>query len=100
MNQPAVQPTPGQKTLGLARKRPKPDQTFFQFIKKPVTRGAKIIKIEIYDTDSFPKSEQPMCNCEADVCVQHVVKSILFDDIYTSTRELISRIQDEIEPKA
>ncbi|CAH0696326.1 unnamed protein product [Spodoptera exigua] len=38
MNQP-VQQTTGQKTLGLARKRSKTDQTFFQYIKKPVTRG-------------------------------------------------------------
>lgn len=100
MFQSAVQQSSGQKTLGLARKRPKTDQTFFQYIKKPVTREAKIIKIEIYDTNSFPKSEQPMCHCEADVYVQHVVKTILFDDIYSRTRELIARIQDDIDPKA
>lgn len=98
INQP-VQQTTVQKTLNLARKRSKTDQTFYQFIKKPVSRGTKIIKIEIYDTDSFQKSEQPMCNCEADVCVQHVVKTILYDDIYTSTRELIAKIQDDIEPR-
>lgn len=99
MNQPAVQQSPEQKTLGLARKRPKTEQTFFQYIKKPIMRRRKIIKIEIYDTDSFTKSEQSMCNCEANVCVQHVVKDILFDQIYSSTRKLIATIQDDIEPK-
>lgn len=98
MNQQAQQTTV-QKMFNLGCKRSKTDQTYYQYIKKPVSRGMKIIKIEIYDTDNFQKSEQSICNCQADVCVQHVVKTILYDDIYTSTRELIAKIQDDIEPR-
>ncbi|CAH0692090.1 unnamed protein product [Spodoptera exigua] len=108
MNQP-VQQTTGQKTLGLARKRSKTDQTFYQFIKKPVSRGTKIIKIEIYDTDSFQKSEQPMCNCEADAyerrfpsCPQIpvVVECVITDDSWSaddSQRQTTRRCQLNVE---
>lgn len=97
--EPAVVPKPGQKTLGLdaaSRKRARMEQTFYSYIKKPIKRGSKILKIEIYDTGHYPKPEDPICRCDAEVCVQHVVKSQIFDDIYSSIKDIINKIQDEL----
>lgn len=82
--------------LGLSRKRMRTERTLFSFIKKPITRGAKIIKIEIYDADNSPNSEKSTCDCEAEICVQHIVKTVMFDDIYNNIKDIITKIQDEI----
>lgn len=82
--------------LGLSRKRPRSERVLFSYIKKPISRGAKIIKIEIYDADTHPNSEKPTCECEAEICVQHIVKTVMFDDIYSNIKDIISKIQDEI----
>lgn len=93
---------PVQKNAGnenVSRKRTRTDNIVFSFIKKPIIRGTKIIRIEIYDPDNFQKSDQSTCNCEAEICVQHVVKSVLFDDIYKGTKDIINKIQDELDSK-
>lgn len=88
----------GIKTLGLetaSRKRTRSEQTIYSYIKKPVKRGSKIIKIEIYDSEQFLKAEDSICSCTAEVCVQHVVRSMIIDDIYNAVKDVINKIQDE-----
>lgn len=70
--------------------------TNYTFIKKP-TQGYKIIRVEIYDAKMFECTDETICKCKAELCAQHVVKSILFDDIYITTRDLISKIQKLID---
>lgn len=65
--------------------RSKPIVTTF----KKVVRGRKVIRIEIYDADQFENVQQSMCNCSAEICVQHVVENIVGDDIYSRIRDVI-----------
>lgn len=91
-----------QKYLGLAeasRKISKNKRIIYSYIKKPITRPSKIIRIQIFDAENFEQKDSSMCNhyCEAEVCAQHVVKNIILDDIFSSTKELINKIQENME---
>ncbi|XP_047041935.1 uncharacterized protein LOC124645979 [Helicoverpa zea] len=70
--------------------------TSYTFIKKPAL-GFKIVRIEIYDAKDFMDREDTLCKCKAELCAQHVVKHVLFDDIYKSANELIQKIQNNLE---
>ncbi|PZC85652.1 uncharacterized protein LOC124644834 [Helicoverpa zea] len=61
---------------------------------KKLTRGAKIIRIEIYDTENFPDHISSLCNCDAELCVQHVVKNVFMDDVYKSVKEIALKVSD------
>lgn len=82
----------------LSRKRTG-EPTVLSYIKKPVKRPVKIIRIEIYDADTLQKSEQSVCNCEAEVCVQYVVNGVLYDEIYGATKDVINKIQDSLDSR-
>lgn len=95
-----------QRKLGLNanRKRPASDNDLlsqssslnYSFVKK-ASRGSKIIRIEIYDAKDFDNQEGALCKCKADLCVQHVVKNVIFDDIYKNVKDAVSKIQENIE---
>lgn len=70
--------------------------TSYEFIKKPA-QGHKLIRIEIYNANSFDTVEDTLCKCKAELCVQHVVKTILFDDIYISICDIVTKIQELFE---
>lgn len=79
---------------GVNRKRSN-DEALYSYVKRPL-KGSKVIRIEIYDAKSFEDRQQNICKCKADLCVQHVVKNNM-DGIYQSTKELIFKIQENIE---
>lgn len=68
----------------------------YTFIKKTST-GSKIIRIEIHDAKNFLNREDTLCKCEAEICAQHVVKHIMFDDIYKSAIDLIEKIRSNFD---
>lgn len=70
--------------------------TNYSFIKKPA-QGYKLVRIEIYDAKNFDSAEDTLCKCKAELCAQHVVKTVLFDDIYISTQDIITKIQALLE---
>lgn len=99
---PMLSDSAGRRTLGLGlRKRPRDEQTIYEYIKKPMSSAYKIIRIEIHDVETFKKvhANSSICNCEAEICVQHITESILFDDIYHAVREVIYKIQSNLETK-
>lgn len=49
--------------------------------------GAKVIRIEIYDANQFENNS--MCQCSAEICVQHIVKDIYNDNIYLRVKDLL-----------
>lgn len=51
--------------------------------------GSKVIRIEIYNAESFANIEQSICNCNAELCAQHVVEDIHADNIYPRVRDII-----------
>lgn len=67
-------------------------------MKKPA-RGVKVIRIEIHDVDKF-RGTNDMCECDAELCAQYVAKSLIMDDIYRQTKELINKIHDSIDGNA
>lgn len=90
---------PKNKNIQESRKRRSDENsltTNFCFIKTPM-QGYKIIRIEVYDAKKFDSIDDTICKCKAELCVQHVVKGVLFDEIYTSTCDIISKIQQLIE---
>lgn len=34
-----------------------------------------------------------MCNCNAELCAQHVVKNMLLDNVYEATRDVLDKIE-------
>ena len=80
------------------RKRNKNDNiAFYTYIKKPCLQGVKVIRIEIHDAGTMEKSQESVCNCNAQLCVQYVAKSICFDDIYVEVCELVNKIKKNID---
>lgn len=80
-----------QKHLNL-RKRPR-NSAHYSYV-KTLNKGLKVIRIEIFDANQF---ENKICNCNAEMCVQHVVSNTLHDDIYKSIRIIITKISDLID---
>lgn len=80
----------------MNRKRTKNDNVIYSFIKRPARGGSKVIKIEIYEAANFPDctDDRHICNCNAEVCIQHVVKNIFMDEIYRSVKDLLKKIHD------
>uniref|UniRef100_A0A1E1VYT9 Uncharacterized protein n=1 Tax=Pectinophora gossypiella TaxID=13191 RepID=A0A1E1VYT9_PECGO len=101
---PRNDPTPSHRNAAVdnrhdsSRKRPKNNTALYSFMKKPTRRGGlKIIRIEIYDADKIENAvEHSMCKCDAELCVQHVVKNILLDDVYKGTRDVINKIEESL----
>lgn len=56
---------------------------------KYTSRGAKLIRIEIYDAHQFENKEKSVCQCNAELCLQHVVKNIENDHVYTQVKDII-----------
>lgn len=75
------------------------DGLHYSFVKRRMN-GIKLIKIEIYDVETLKKSQESnsssVCNCKAEVCVQHCVQSLIFDDIYSNIKELVSKIENSL----
>lgn len=63
---------------------------------KKLTRGAKVIRIEVYDVESYPDIISSLCNCDAELCVQHVVKNIFMDDIYKSVKDIAVKVSNNM----
>lgn len=74
------------------------DAVLYSYVKKPMKKGVKLIKIEIYDVETLKKTEEfnQNCNCTADLCMQHVVQSLLFDDVYMNVKEIMSKIENSL----
>lgn len=63
---------------------------------KITTPGSKVIRIEIYNADQFENAEKSMCRCNAEVCVQHVVKNAATDNIYPRVKDIIKCIDNTL----
>lgn len=82
-----------------SRKRINDENILYSCIKRPVTGGMKLIKIEMYDlimSDLTSKGHAGVCQCKADICVQHVIKSGYIDDVYVCVKELITKIENNV----
>lgn len=78
------------------RKRMHTQPILHSFVKIPSKgKGLKVVKIEIFDVETFNQLEESthLCKCKAELCVQHIVESILFDNIYSNVLELVARIE-------
>lgn len=64
---------------------------------KKLSRCAKVIRIEVYDVENFPDTISSLCKCDAELCVQHVVKNIFMDDIYKSVKEIAVKVSNNIQ---
>lgn len=86
-----------EKRLNLEppNKKTKNNSSVFSYAKKR-TSGAKVIRIEVYDVESFSNNIDSLCKCDAEICVQHVVKNLYVDDVYKSVRELMTKITDNV----
>lgn len=87
------------KNGSTSRKRSNDENIVYSCIKRPITGGTKLIKIEIYDLttgDLTSKELAAACACKADVCVQHVIKNSYMDDVYICMRELITKIENNV----
>lgn len=63
------------------------DKELISFYKTVSTGGTKVIRIEIYDANQFESNS--MCQCSAEICVQHIVKSIYTDNIYLRIKDML-----------
>ncbi|XP_028162761.1 uncharacterized protein LOC114354537 [Ostrinia furnacalis] len=59
---------------------------------RTVSHGAKVIRIEIYDAEQFENSTKSVCQCNAEICAQHVVENVFNDNIYTRVKDIIKSI--------
>lgn len=92
----------GKSNAGMEGSRKRiSDAVFYSYVKKPM-KGLKLIKIEIYDTSessnrvsSSLQKPYGICNCTADICMQHVVQSIFLDDIYSTVIDILSKIKND-----
>lgn len=83
---------------GVSTPKKKKDHETSYFCIKTSKRGSKIIRIEIYDAEIFENSQNKTCNCDANICMQYVVDSdIFYDDIYNSTKNLMTKMQKSME---
>lgn len=102
MNPPAGQRSERLLNLdGPNMKKRKKSPAIFSYVKKltrgPNTIGGKVIRIEIYDAEKFSDSESSQCKCDADLCIQHVVKNTCMDNIYNSVKDIVVKISDSME---
>lgn len=68
----------------------------YSFIKMP-SKGSKIIRIELYEIDKLKNTDEPLiCKCNAELCVQYVVRNMYSDDVYKTYREIINLIKEKI----
>lgn len=79
--------------------RKRKSTNLYNYIKQ-TAKGTKVIRIEVYNAEQFENSEDSVCRCAAEICVQHVVKNALFDDVYTKTKDLIGKIQEKMEAES
>lgn len=88
----------GDFTAEPSAKRKKDEKSMFCYIKMRKS-GSKMIRVEVYDVKNENIPSDLVCKCNADICMQHVVESdnIAFDEIYNTTKNLITKIQKQIE---
>lgn len=80
-----------------SRKRSAEETVFYSYVKRPMTKGIKLIKIEVYDLSKKCSDDvKNVCKCRADICVQHVVKNRFIDDTYSSIIEIISKLDNNV----
>lgn len=76
------------------RKRPREES--INFVKQSNSDEVrKVIKIEIFDGSMEQKTK--ICECKGEKCAQYIVKSIMMDDIYRKTLDIIAEISDSIK---
>lgn len=63
---------------------------------RTATIGSKVVRIEIYDADQFDDSTKSVCNCNAEICAQHVVQNIFSDNIYTRVKDILKSIETSL----
>lgn len=81
-----------------AKKKKKDEKTMYCSIRMRKC-GSKMIRVEVYDVKNENIPSDLVCKCNADICMQHVVDSenIAFDEIYNTTKNLITKIQKQLE---
>lgn len=82
---------------GPINKKPRNSPAVFSYVKKLTRGGGKIIRIEVYDMDSFSDSASSKCKCDAELCIQHVVKNMFMDEIYKTVRDIVVKISEYME---
>lgn len=89
---------PNSNQQNTNRKRARLENAVYSFLKKAVKGGTKVIRIEVYDADKLKFDEvEQLCNCNAEICIQHVVKNTYNDDVYIAVKEVIAKIEGRLE---